>query len=236
MASKLPQRIAVSLGVAAVVLVIVIILTAPNPEVFRQAELAKRPPLSPLYLQYGSSTVTLFDDLKDEYVLGTGLMIRPGIFVTNWHAIQGVNVKHNTTHMVDIGLSRALIENIFFNSSLTDLAFGEAPGSSLTAIKSGDSDLVKTHDRVILIGAATTTLNAAVEGQVLGKAQYQGSLMLEISGPLPCGEKGCAVFNEAGEFIGFTVRDASSTEGFAHAVTSNDILRFVERVKGSYPR
>jgi hypothetical protein len=158
-----------------------------------------------IFEEFSEATVTIGGETSyGEFGFGSGFLISPsGLLVTNYHVIEDMD-------KLAVALKRAKIQVfdanlIIVEDAVKDIAILKIEGKDLPHITIGDSDLVKTGQRVFAIGNPEGFTNTISEGIISQFREFEeGITSFQITAPISIGSSGGALFNETGEVIGIT--------------------------------
>lgn len=165
---------------------------------------------------------------------GAGVIVHDdGLVLTNAH----VTRRHTARIILADGSDRAA--SLLAYDERTDLAAyaidGFVAGNGQTALRIGDSRLLKPGSLVIAVGHPWGVLGAATAGMVIGVGRpvealpYQGPL-IQAGLHLRPGHSGGAMLNGAGELVGINTMIAGPLVGLA--IPSYEVRRFLKEKLG----
>ncbi len=168
--------------------------------------------------------IQVFDSAKNEIATGSGFFVSPdGLLITNWHVVEeaaSAAAKTKSGQILPIkgaiGLDR---EN--------DLAVLMVEGANLPFLTLGQSGVLKTGDRVAVIGSPIGLEGSLSEGIVSAKRQW-----LQITAPISPGSSGSPVFDAKGSVIGVATKTLRAGQSLNFAVPAElvtPILKSFER-------
>lgn len=154
---------------------------------------------------------------KGSTVLGTGFLVTSsGVFVTNYHVIQGIFPAQVKLANGDVFDSLSIIET----DERKDIAVLKVKGFNLPSVTLGDSDAVKPGDKVTVIGNPKGLEGSVTDGLVSAVRdikdivpEWEGYKFMQISAAISPGSSGSPVFDEHGRVIGIasaTLKDGQN--------------------------
>lgn len=160
---------------------------------------------------------------KDGYQLsqGSGFSIQPGLFLTNYHVVQGGSSYTITAH----DGSKVKADGIVRYDEDSDLAVIKVGKlSHITPLKAGSIHSIAKGDRIVTIGSPQGFQNSISEGIVSGIREFEYGQtesidMIQITAPISPGSSGGALLNFHGEVVGVTTAVSEDGNiGFAVAI------------------
>lgn len=158
---------------------------------------------------------------------GSGFISDPnGKIVTNYHVIE--QAARLSVHTAD-GQTYE-VQEICAYDELRDVAVLRIAATGLPAVKLGDSDAVRTGDRIYTIGSPMGLEYTLSDGLVSQASRtVQGQAFIQISAPISPGSSGGVLLNERAEVIGIPSR---AEEGFGAqnlnmAIPINSLLLYL---------
>ncbi len=188
-------------------------------------------------------TASLFREASPAVVLishpggnGTGFIVgRNGLLLTNRHVIEGADGKLKVKLKDIDGIEHSFDAVVLASDAVRDVALlSIEPGDlKLKPLVLGDSDAVKTGDRIVAIGnpafGSEVLTQTATDGIISGKNRMIGGCeFLQVSAAVNPGNSGGPLLNERGEVVGMvTLRAQLENVGFA--APSRDLLAFINK-------
>ncbi|WML46823.1 trypsin-like peptidase domain-containing protein [Neobacillus sp. PS3-34] len=157
--------------------------------------------------------IEALDKDKKSISSGSGVIVRKdGVIATNFHVIADVTEIYS----VNIRLANGKVYNttkVLGYDVSKDLAVLKVDGvQSLPAVTIGNSDKVKTGDKVFALGSPLGKQNSITEGIVSNiTTTKSGFKYLVFTAPISHGNSGGALINSYGELIG--INEATFTDG-----------------------
>jgi S1-C subfamily serine protease len=150
---------------------------------------------------------------------GSGFMVNPsGVVVTNFHVVEGakkIQIRLSSGDVYDVIGIRGVDQR-------RDLAVLQVLGFDLPTVRLGNSNKVRTGERIVVIGTALGLLeNSVTTGVVSGIRQLEGYRLFQMDAAVSPGNSGGPVVNEQGEVIAVTVGKLSEGESLNFAVPIN---------------
>lgn len=147
-------------------------------------------------------------EVVDEFnnsVGGSGFYIGKGLFLTNYHVVEGMVSGHILTNNQE----EFEIEGIVKFNQDSDLAIIKTKKPvELLPLKIGSMNSVSKGDRVIAIGSPEGLQNTVSDGIISGFRKMNDVDLIQITAPITYGSSGGPLFNIYGEVIGV------NTQGF----------------------
>ena len=168
---------------------------------------------SPDAIQAASNSVVMlscYDQFGDMIASGSAFAaFEPGIFVTNFHVIEGevqkVQAQTETGEVFGLKWVIAYDED----RDIAILRTDEDPEISVLPVN--DTVTLEKGEKIVAIGSPLGLLNSISTGVYSGITQEAGQEYFQFTAPISHGSSGGALFNNAGEVVGVT--SASYTEG-----------------------
>lgn len=178
-----------------------------------------------------------YDDgrLYVEVSQGSGILMRPGLVLTNNHVVQGakrLRVTFASGH--DVALLVASGQNVL-TDPLTDLAVirltgGDAQHDADVTAEIADSDQVEVGDWAVAVGSPLGLQQTVTTGIISAKGRVLERLdlveMLQTDAAINPGNSGGPLFDIYGRLIGINVAIATETggsQGLGFAIPSNTV-------------
>jgi hypothetical protein len=130
--------------------------------------------------------------------LGSGVVIAPGLVITNRHVI-----KDGVTFRVEHG-DDAWNARLAWVDPDHDLALLRATGLQVPPVPFRSSPTVLVGERVYAIGSPEGLELSLSQGIVSGLREYQGGYVIQTSAPVSPGSSGGGLFDKAGRLVGIT--------------------------------
>jgi serine protease Do len=198
----------------------------------------------------------LFRDPDDDrtYVqegVGSGLIVKPGVILTNHHVVRGATRLRLT---VPSGQSITLSTDNLLVDGITDLAVMRLPDDLPDAIRRetnvqsvfADSDKhVHVGDFALAVGSPLGLRHTVTQGVISAKGRQLHLLdlveLLQTDAPINPGNSGGPLFDQLGRVVGINVAIASDNggnQGIGFAIPSNTVKKIVEQLvaDGEVPR
>lgn len=158
-----------------------------------------------IFEEFSKAVVTIGGETDyGEFGFGSGFLISPsGLIATNFHVIEdmdklAVALIKEQVQVFDVNL-------IVAEDHIKDIAVLKIEGQNLPYIVMGNSDLMKTGQKVLAIGNPEGFTNTISEGMISQIRELEeGIKSFQITTPISMGSSGGALFNEMGEIIGIT--------------------------------
>jgi hypothetical protein len=177
---------------------------------------------------YGPAVVYIeaFDSFGNLIGTGSGFVISAdGKIMTNYHVIDGCTQA--TVHMEDG--SYYDVEYVTGYDALRDIAVLKVDAINLFAVKLGDSDLVKTGQRVVAIGSPLGLFNTVSEGIVSSSSRsIGGENFIQTDAAVSPGSSGGALFNSRGEVIGVVSVELIDGQNLNFAIPINEVRHYAD--------
>ena len=183
--------------------------------------------------QKAIAVITTYD--KDMKPLGQGssFFITPnGILVTAYHVIEGASF---ITAKLPSGAYYDLKEFLGADKNL-DIAVLQFEAQDTPFVKLGDSDVIKSGEKIFAIGAPMGLENTVSEGVISSpRRKLDGVVLIQFTAPVSSGSSGGGLFNARGKVIGITLGsieafqdEKSITQNLNFAVPINLIKKAIE--------
>lgn len=172
--------------------------------------------------------IVTYDESGTPLSLGSGFFVKSdGVFITNYHVIEGS--YSGVIKLID-GRVLGNIEIIDFNSEW-DIAILKVEGSGFPTVKLGNSDIVKSGQKIVVIGNPEGLQNTVSDGLVssIRKIESEGDYFIQISAPISEGSSGGPVYNMNGEVIGIATMMLKSGQNLNFAIPIKFALPLVEK-------
>jgi S1-C subfamily serine protease len=175
--------------------------------------------------------------------LGSGLIAKPGVILTNHHVVKKLDrlrVTFASGQWVWVDMDRVA------SDPLTDLAvirLPENPPSGLkedyqqSAVFADSSKDVECGDLVLALGSPLGLKNTVTHGVISAKGRFIGQLdkieLLQTDAPINPGNSGGPLFDLHGKVVGINVAIASDTgtnQGIGFAIPSNTAKAILEEL------
>lgn len=165
--------------------------------------------------------IIAYDNLGNMFQ-GSGVVISDGIIVTNHHVCKDANrieIKHYAKEIKNV--------EIFKSDEIKDILFLKTDDMTLTPITYGNSENLRSGQRIYAVGSPEGYENSISEGIVSGFRTNESNVKLvQMTCPITDGSSGGAVLNAKGELIGLSV--SGQHEGALYfAIPVNDILAMI---------
>jgi hypothetical protein len=138
--------------------------------------------------------------------------------VTNFHVVQGaqkIEIRLPSGDLYEVTGVRGVDQQ-------RDLAVLQVPGFDLPTVKLGNSNKVKTGERIVVIGTALGVLeNSVTTGVISGIRKAEGYRLFQMDAAVSPGNSGGPVVNVQGEVVAVSVAKLSEGEGLNFAVPIN---------------
>jgi serine protease Do len=198
----------------------------------------------------------LFRDPDDDrtYVqegVGSGLIVKPGVILTNHHVVRGATRLRLT---VPSGQSITLSTDNLLVDGITDLAVMRLPDDLPDAIRRetnvqsvfADSDKhVHVGDFALAVGSPLGLRHTVTQGVISAKGRQLHLLdlveLLQTDAPINPGNSGGPLFDQLGRVVGINVAIASDNggnQGIGFAIPSNTVRKICDHLlaAGEVPR
>jgi len=168
----------------------------------------------------GPATVVIKAKLAGGNVsTGSGFVADPsGVVVTNYHVVQGahqIQIRFPSGDVYEVTGTRGVDEK-------KDIAVLQISGFDLPVAKLGNSNRVRTGERIVVLGTALGMLeNTVTTGVISGIRQLEGFRVFQMDAAVSQGNSGGPVVNEQGEVIAVTVFKLTGGESLNFAVPIN---------------
>jgi S1-C subfamily serine protease len=168
----------------------------------------------------GRATVTIRASLQGGSVVsGSGFIVdAAGTIVTNAHVVQDaerVEVRVSGGDLYDVTGVRCIDRK-------RDIAVLQIPAFGLPTVPLGNSDSVRSGDRVVVIGNALGVFeNTVTTGVISGVRDLEGYKLFQMDAAISKGNSGGPVLNDHGEVIAITVAKMEAGESLNFAVPIN---------------
>ncbi|KXG44522.1 stalk domain-containing protein [Tepidibacillus decaturensis] len=160
----------------------------------------------------------------DAGLLGSGVIIKDGLVLTNYHVIEGMTAGTITTSEG----KKYQIEGIVVFNKNTDLAVIKSTEKfNIEPIEINSPKTAKSGEKIVTIGNPEGFQNTISEGIISGFREYFGIQFVQITAPITHGSSGGALFNQKGEVIGITSK-ASREGNLNFAVSIDHISHWLE--------
>ena len=173
--------------------------------------------------KYGPAVVLVLglDASKQSSILGTGFMVMAsGVFVTNYHVIQGVYPAQVRLASGDVYDAISVIDT----DERKDIAVLKIKGFNLPVVQLADSDGVKVGSEVVVIGNPKGLEGTVTNGLVSAiRDTGEGYKIFQISAPISPGSSGSPVFDKTGQVIGIATATVKDGQNLNFAVPMNYI-------------
>jgi len=169
-----------------------------------------------LFQKAGPSVVLVevFDDAGQRKGLGSGFVVSEGgAIVTNYHVVRGA--QKAVVHFADG--SKVPVSGVLGYDTDRDVAVLRARGQLSKALRLGNSEEVRTGQKVVAIGSPLGFQNTVSEGIVSGIRAG----IIQMSAPISSGSSGGPVFDTKGEVVGVAVASAVRGQNLNFAVPVN---------------
>ncbi len=173
-------------------------------------------------------SIDTWDANGEPYAIGSGFFIdSSGLAVTNHHVLQdalsaSVTLEDGTTHPI-LGV-------VEFDEEL-DCAVILVEGSGFPTLKIGDSQAIKSGEKVYAIGNPKSLSNTISDGMISNPRRESFDGMIQISVPISPGSSGGALLNAAGEVIGITTTSLTSGQNLNFAIPMDQLSPVEELLK-----
>lgn len=181
------------------------------------------------------SVVEIFTDYGDGVgSFGTGIVIKPGLIITNSHVIHkpGLTVLNNSTYLAKWYKDNRIneLKLVDYDDDL-DIAILKYRGTRFTPI-SVSTDYVETGDRCYSIGNAKGQGLSILEGLVSDKKRIiKGRSYILVSTLVTTGNSGGPLLNEEGKLIGMVTMGRSDAVAMNYAIPVETIFKFLQKAK-----
>ncbi|WP_048601766.1 S-layer homology domain-containing protein [Rubeoparvulum massiliense] len=145
--------------------------------------------------------IKIFDEAQREISGGSGVFVKEGILVTNYHVIEGasyavINTVDNSTYA---------IEGVVAYDPEKDLALIKTTTlPKIAPVTIGNAGKLSKGDKIITIGSPYGLKNTVSEGLVSGFRNDGYVDLIQINAPIDHGSSGGGLFNTRGELVGIT--------------------------------
>ena len=176
-----------------------------------------------IYENVDNSVVVIiaYDNLGNVFQ-GSGVVIKDGLIVTNYHVCKDANrieVKHYTKEIKSV--------SVYKYDELKDILLLKTDDRTLTPIIQGNSSNLKAGQRIYAVGSPEGYENSISEGIVSGfRTDANNVKLIQMTCPITDGSSGGAVLNARGELIGLSV--SGQHEGALYfAIPVNDVIAMI---------
>lgn len=177
--------------------------------------------------KYGPAVVLVLglDASKQSSVLGTGFMVTAsGVFVTNYHVVQGVYPAQVRLASGDVYDAISVIDT----DERKDIAVLKIKGFNLPVVQLADSDSVKVGSEVVVIGNPKGLEGTVTNGLVSAiRDTGEGYKIFQMSAPISPGSSGSPVFDKTGQVIGIATATVKDGQNLNFAVPINYVTGMV---------
>jgi hypothetical protein len=172
-------------------------------------------------------------------VLGSGFIVNAnGVLVTNLHVVDGAKSVRVKTDSGDIFDQVGLVET----DERRDLAVLKIKASGLPPVTIGDSDTIKTGQKIWAIGNSAALTNTITEGLISGvrraeevpQLRASGYQVLQISAAIWHGASGGVVVNDQGQVIGVPYAGLDSAQNIGFAIPAKYVLPLISENVRTY--
>lgn len=183
--------------------------------------------------------------------VGSGLLVKPGIILTNFHVVKGaqrLRISFASGQSVGVDPDAIIID------AITDLAVVRLPAplppqareeaDQSAAFADSDKD-VQVGDWVLAVGSPLGLRQTVTHGVISAKGRLLGMLdlveLLQTDAAMNPGNSGGPLFDQRGRVVGINVAivsDNGGNQGLGFAIPSNTAKKIVETLltKGHVPR
>lgn len=170
--------------------------------------------------------------------LGSGFVIsRQGHLITNYHVIEGqTKIQVTMFRRSDQGYARRDLNKVkvlalqpMRDIALLQLDLSEIEGELPTPLVINDRDDLRVGDMVFAIGNPLGLERSVTQGIVSSTTRTMGHLrLIQTDASINPGNSGGPLFNMRGEVIGIVCAGATSFDGLAFGIPSDDLVDFLE--------
>ena len=177
---------------------------------------------------YGPSIVYIEAYDMDYNVISTGsgfVIAEDGRIMTNYHVIAGCQ---DASVFMEDG-SEYYVEYVTGLDIDRDIVVLKIDAVDLPAVKVGDSDLVKTGQRVVAIGSPLGLFNTVSEGIISSNSRsIDGQRFIQTDAAVSPGSSGGPLFNTRGEVIGVVTSTLNDGQNLNFAIPINEVRHIAE--------
>ncbi len=157
--------------------------------------------------------INVFGKNHEQIGNGSGFFITgDGMLVTNYHVIRGRGISEIEATLPDTKATY-FVKRIVAKDDKNDYALLQFDVKEVPYVHLGDSDAIKSGQKVIAIGAPLGLENTASEGIVSNVGRQVGShKYIQFTAPISPGSSGGGLFDRHGEIIGITAAVFSGTQ------------------------
>lgn len=180
-----------------------------------------------VFEKYAPSVVLIIGLAEDKAstVLGTGFLVTSsGVFVTNYHVIQGIFPAQVKLSNGDAFDNLMIVDT----DERKDIAVLKVKGFKLPAVTLGDSDAVKPGDKITVIGNPKGLEGSVTDGLVSAVRDikdivpaWDGYKAMQISAAISPGSSGSPVFDENGRVIAIASATLKDGQNLNFAIPIN---------------
>ena len=128
------------------------------------------------------------------------------------------------------GTTHPILGVVEFDEEL-DCAVILVEGSGFPTLKIGDSQAIKSGEKVYAIGNPKSLSNTISDGMISNPRRESFDGMIQISVPISPGSSGGALLNAAGEVIGITTTSLTSGQNLNFAIPMDQLSPVEELLK-----
>ncbi len=161
---------------------------------------------------------------------GSGFVIRPGFIATNYHVIEGIQLKLSKVRLTGSGKDLP-IEAVITTDETYDLAILRCSRVKAPPLTLGNSAKVQVGEVVYVTGAPrgyTGTFSAGVISAVRDNQFRSSDDVIQFSAPVSPGSSGGPVMNSRGQVIGVVMSQVSSARDVNFASPINALKPLIQ--------
>jgi S1-C subfamily serine protease len=161
----------------------------------------------------GVLLIEVFDNEGQKHGQGSGFAVADdGTVLTNYHVIRGM-----TRATARVGNTTAEVEGVVAFDTDHDVAVVRLSPAPKTILALGDSDVLKTGQKLVTIGSPLGLQNTISEGIVSGLRNG----VIQMSDPISPGSSGGAVLDRYGRVVGISVAAMTAGQNLNFALPIN---------------
>ncbi len=158
------------------------------------------------------AVINSYDKQNNPLTQGSGFFITSeGILVTNYHVVKGAEITRITAKLPTTG---AIYEakSIIGGDPIKDFVFLQFDAHETPHVKLGNSNEIRTGEKVVAIGAPLGLENSMSEGVISNpERDIAGRKYIQFTAPISSGSSGGGLFDRYGTVIGVTAAYVSGT-------------------------
>lgn len=152
-----------------------------------------------LFREVGPGVVTVSgEDSTGRLMQGSGVVIAPGIVVSNCHVVGGSSAG-SVEHM-----GQRYRAELIASRADRDLCLMRVAGMEARPVTIGSSSHIEIGEQVFAVGAPRGLSNSMSQGIVSGLRRIDGAKLIQTTAAISSGSSGGGLFNANGELLGVT--------------------------------